>query len=180
MNRILACPNCGFGQTLTKVRLAPSLSALRCQACEGTLLDVTDYRFWCEREPVAPDQTAPPLSGEDTPARSCPSCNRLMHRYRVGIQPDFRIDHCAACQEIWLDRGEWDALVRSGLALRLTDIVTEAWQRRMQDAASHVRREAGLRQKHGDACVDELLRIREWLAAQPAREELIALLRAGW
>ena len=31
-----------------------------------------------------------------------------------------------------------------------------------------------------DACIDELARVRAWLATQPQRETLLALLRSGW
>ena len=37
-----------------------------------------------------------------------------------------------------------------------------------------------LRARLGDDCLDELTRIRTWLDTQPRREELLALLRAGW
>ena len=105
-----------------------------------------------------------------------------MQRLRVGAKPDFRVDRCAGCQALWFDRGEWAALAASGLASRLEEILSDAGQRQLQAAELRERREADLRRKHGDACIDEIARVHQWLHAQPAaqREELLSLLRAGW
>lgn len=103
-----------------------------------------------------------------------------MHRYRVGAQPDFRVDRCAACQYIWLDAGEWAALVQAGLAGQLEDILSDGWQRQLQVDDAHTRRDEVLRARHGNECMDELARVRLWLQQQPGREELLSLLRAGW
>lgn len=172
--------NCASGALLQGIELAPGLSALQCPACDGSLLKLADYRNW---QPVAKalpqPENAPRI--EDRPsARSCPDCGRLMQRHRVGSSPDFRVDHCSACQLVWLDRGEWSALAQAGLAERLSEILTERWQRRLQTDDARQQREAALRGKHGDACLDELARIRTWFAEQPQRDELIALLRTGW
>ncbi|MBK9395089.1 MAG: zf-TFIIB domain-containing protein [Uliginosibacterium sp.] len=172
--------NCASGAVLQGVELAPGLPALQCPACDGSVLKLDDYRSW---QPAPAAVTQPPHVPEieDRPsARSCPACGRLMQRHRVGSSPDFRVDHCAPCQLVWLDRGEWPALTQAGLAGRLAEILTERWQRRLQNDEIRQQREAALRGKHGDACLDELARIRTWLAEQPHRDELIALLRTGW
>jgi hypothetical protein len=59
-------------------------------------------------------------------------------------------------------------------------VLSDAWQRQLRDDEVSGQREAALRARHGDACIDELVRIRTWLDEQPQRDELIALLRAGW
>ncbi|GAA5169569.1 zf-TFIIB domain-containing protein [Viridibacterium curvum] len=173
--------NCQAQAELSRAELAPGLPVQQCEACGGVLLGMPDYRLWRERA-VSTD-----VAGQDAfevsdsaAARACPGCTRLMQRYRVGVTPDFRVDHCPSCQLVWLDKGEWQGLAQAGLATRLSEVVSVAWQRRVQSDELRARREAGLRSKHGDACIDELKRVREWLDAQPKREELIALLRAGW
>ncbi|MDO6386526.1 zf-TFIIB domain-containing protein [Uliginosibacterium sp. 31-12] len=173
--------NCAPRAELVRVELAPGLPAQQCEACGGVLLGMADHRHWREAAAVSalPGEAAPALS--DSPsARACPACTRLMQRYRAGMTPDFRVDHCPACQLVWLDKGEWQALAQAGLATRLGEIVSAAWQRRVQGDELRARREAGLRSKHGDACIDEIKRVREWLDGQAQRDELIALLRAGW
>jgi Zn-finger nucleic acid-binding protein len=173
--------SCAAQTELARTELTPGLAAQQCEACGGVLLGMVDYRQWRERAApaVVVEEAAPEVS--DSPsARGCPSCTRLMQRYRVGVKPDFRVDHCPACQLVWLDKGEWQALAQLGLATRLGEIVSAAWQRRVQSDELRALRESTLRSKHGDACIDEIKRMREWLDAQPQREELIALLRAGW
>ena len=182
MNQRLRCA-CSPQAEMAAAELSPGLAAQQCGACGACALQLDDYRQWRERQPAAAAMTEPAARAEeelDARARMCPGCARLMQRYRVGTQPDFRLDACSACQLVWLDRGEWASLAQGDLSGRLTEILSEAWQRRLRADELRGRREAGLRAKHGDACIDELIRIRGWLDAQPQREELLALLRAGW
>lgn len=175
--------SCVAQSELVRAELAPGLAAQQCEACGGMLLGMVDYRQWRERAAAAVSAEAAPATPEvaDSPsARACPSCSRLMQRYRVGMTPDFRVDHCPACQLVWLDKGEWQALAQAGLTASLGEIVSAAWQRRVQADELRALRETALRSKHGDACMDEIKRMRDWLDTQPQREELIALLRAGW
>lgn len=179
-NTISRC-SCASGALLQASSLATGLHALQCPACDGSLLRLADYRDWQRANPSGNPVTGDKPAIEDRPsARSCPECGRLMQRHRVGSQPDFRIDHCAHCQLIWLDRGEWEALAQTGLASRLPEILTERWQRRVQGEELRQQREAALRDKHGEACLKELARIRNWLTGQAHRDELLALLRTGW
>lgn len=177
---------CSAASVLRPRALAPGLSADTCDDCHGHWLAMDDYRRWVanQPEPVAADDAdlpvLRPVPAAEDKARSCPSCQRLMERLRVGRSPDFRLDRCGACQRVWLDDGEWAALVAAGLATRLGEILSDGWQRQLRDADAQARREAELRARHGDACIDELARVRVWLATQPQRETLLALLRSGW
>lgn len=172
--------NCSPKAQLARVELSPGLLAQCCEACGGALLAMDDYRQWRSREPAEAGVENTSEFSDSPSARNCPGCARLMNRYRVGASPDFRVDHCHHCQLVWLDRGEWAALVKAGLSLRLSEIVSAAWQRRVQSDELRAKREVTLRERHGDACIDEIIRIRAWLEDQGQREELIALLRAGW
>jgi Zn-finger nucleic acid-binding protein len=174
---------CETHRVLHAVELAPGLPAHECADCHGTLLGLNDYRRWADGQPdVAPVSAEAPLPEAtlDAGARQCPSCTRLMERLRVSRQPDFRVDRCAICQWVWLDQGEWAALARAGLCTQLGEVLSDGWQRQLREEASRGRREAELRTRHGDDCIDELNRIRAWLATQPQRDTLLALLRTGW
>lgn len=184
MNQRLRCA-CTLQAEMSVAELSPGLSAAQCGACGAAVLDLNDYRRWRQHSPApatAPAEGSPARADEEPQerARPCPACARLMQRYRIGSQPDFRLDACAGCQLVWLDPGEWASLAQGDLAGRLTEILSEAWQRRLRADELRERREAGLRGKYGDACIDELARIRGWLDAHPQRDELLALLRAGW
>ncbi|OYT93458.1 MAG: hypothetical protein CFE43_04260 [Burkholderiales bacterium PBB3] len=178
MKSTLRC-GCEAHTELTVCELAPGLQGLECVSCEGQLLQLDDYRAWRDKTPVPPVAQAI-AADEDPIARHCPACARLMQRFRVGAQPDFRVDRCAACQNVWFARGEWQAFVAAGLGSRLDEILTDAWQRQLQTNELRQGREAVLRQRHGAETMDELARIRQWLQAQPGRDELVALLRADW
>lgn len=178
MKRNLRC-TCEQRAQLLPAQLEQGLPGLRCPACAGELLALEDWRRWRD---TAPAVTAPLDAAvrTDGGARRCVQCDRLMQRLRVGSQPDFRVDRCAGCRLVWFDAGEWAALLSAGLATRLEDVLSDAGQRQLQADESRQRREQVLRAKHGDACIDELARVRQWLAGQPHPDELIALLRAGW
>lgn len=177
---------CSAAAILRPQALAPGLGADTCGDCHGNLLSMGDYRRWVAEQPepvMADDADLPvlrPAPASEDKARACPSCQRWMERLRVGRSPDFRLDRCSACQRVWLDDGEWAALAEAGLATRLGEILSDGWQRQLRDADAQARREAELRARHGDACIDELARVRAWLATQPQRETLLALLRSGW
>jgi Zn-finger nucleic acid-binding protein len=187
MTNTLRC-TCAAHGVFKAIELAPGLPARQCAACEGTVLALDAYRVWRDRADGVPDSTLPQtvihgLVAVDDSAgvRVCPQCSRLMQRLRVSTQqPDFRIDRCAPCQTVWLDRGEWAALAENGLARRLDEVLSDRWQRHLQQEDQRARHEAVLRARLGDDCMNELARIRAWLDVQPQRDELLALLRAGW
>lgn len=178
MNKTLHC-SCAAHTELTPCELAPGLQGLHCTSCDGHMLLLEDYRAWPKAAMPTPVAVAT-ATAEDNSARHCAGCARLMQRYRVGSTPDFRVDRCASCQAVWFAGGEWQALLGVGLGARLDEILTDAWQRQLQAEELRKGREAVLRQRHGAVTMDELARIRQWLQTQPERDELLAMLRAGW
>jgi Zn-finger nucleic acid-binding protein len=184
MKQDLRCGCTPNGMPLfSAIELAPELQALQCEGCEGAALNLDDYQRWRVRspQPLPSDTLALHQDGDaDARVRACPSCARLMQRYRVGGELEFWIDRCSACQLVWFERDEWTALVDLGLSGQLRELLTDAWQRQQRDNDIAAQREAALRARHGDPCMDELARMRAWLDAQHQRDELLALLRAGW
>ena len=176
----LSCA-CEARLKLSPAQLPDGPAALRCDECRGTLLALEDYRQWRDAPGRASTERSGAVVVEDYPAaRQCPACTYLMQRVRVGATPDFRLDRCAACDLLWLDPGEWDALHSAGLAGWLEQVLSERWRRDLQAHDVRLRREAVLRDKHGAECMAELARVHRWLHEQPHRNELLALLRAGW
>lgn len=178
MNKTLHC-SCAAHTELEPCELAPGLHGLHCASCDGHMLMMDDYRIWRSKAPTAL-AAAIAAPAVDNNARHCPACARLMQRYRVGSTPDFKVDRCASCQTAWFAAGEWQALLATGMGTRLEEVLTDAWQRQVQAEELRKGREAVLRQRHGADTMDELARVRQWLQAQPERDELLALLRADW
>lgn len=180
MSSPLHC-TCSARHPLRPHRLAPGLSALRCEACGAQLLALDDYRRWRDRQPAAAAaacaHSAEPAV-EPAHARTCPACQRLMSRHRTGTTPDFRLDRCSPCQLVWLDDGEWPLLEQAGLATQLDAVLTDAWQQRVQAAELQARRDADLRARLGSATFDEIRRLQGWLRDHPQRSEILALLNS--
>jgi Zn-finger nucleic acid-binding protein len=188
MARTLNCV-CESRTSLLPQELTSGLPALGCETCRGQLLSLDDYRRWLGGclPGADPDASAPKRPGAvdaftatATPVRRCPACAQLMERLLSGNSADFRLDRCGPCQLLWMDAGEWDALVFSGAFRKLLDVLSDGGQRGLREAAALQRREAELRARHGDATVDELIRVRAWLAEQPHADILLNLLRSGW
>jgi len=172
--------SCASQSTLKTVALEEGLPAAACPDCGAVLLQMDDWRRWRSRSPqLAPATLAPAnVPADHGRARACPACTRLMQRLPVHNAHDFRVDRCIHCQTLWLDPGEWAALVQLGVALQLDMLLSDAGQRRLQGERLLAARMQTLRQRHGDERIDEILRFRRWLAEQPHPDELLALLRS--
>ena len=187
MTATLRC-HCVAGTALKPLALEAGLHAAHCQDCGAVLLQMADWRRWRASQPqqdatagAAPTAAATAdeaLADDHQRARHCPACARLMERLPIDAQGAFRVDRCGPCQVLWLDSGEWQALVQRGLALQLDTLLSDGGQRRIQNERLQSTRMLALRQRHGDACMDEVQRIRRWLAEQPHRDEVLALIRA--
>ena len=174
----LPCPSCA-SSILRATTLEPGLPAHACAECAGTWIDAEAYRGWLERRRAQPDVTEPaaaPLALADVQhARLCPSCGRVMLRYRVGHGVDFFLDTCGTCNGIWFDRDEWTALKARNLHDDLHLIFTEPWQAENHRAAARAHLDALYRKRFG-AAYDEAVRVRGWLEAHPERAAILAFL----
>jgi len=171
--------HCACGAELFPGELAAGLPAQVCPACGGVLLALADYRAWRADRAASDELLAENLAAvveDGGRARACPACSGPMARYRVLPANSFRLDRCPHCQLVWLDGGEWSALVGAGLAEQLDRILADGWQRRVLADEARLRRQTVLRQRLGDEVVDELQRIQTWLQDRPNRRELLALL----
>lgn len=171
--------HCACGAELLPGELADGLPARVCPACGGVLLALADYRAWRHDWRETGSTAGATLSAvveEGNKARACPSCGGPMARYRVMPASGFRLDRCLHCQLVWLDAGEWSALVGAGFEGQLDAILADGWQRRVQTDEARMRRQEALRQRLGDDVVDELQRIQRWLSTRPNARELLALL----
>lgn len=169
------CPSC-TDQPLNHTLLADGLAGLGCRRCQGTLLSLVTYRRWQEKAPPGvPRSNAAFTAAESTDALHCPKCRALMTKYRISSDVSNRVDYCAHCEEIWLDRGEWslvEAFARSG---ELAGIVTQPWQRRIREARTADLREERLREALGED-FERFRQFRDWLRKHPARDEILAQL----
>jgi len=90
-----------------------------------------NYRYWSDRqEKLCEASEGETLVIEDNvKAQVCPKCTRLMTKFQIGASTTNRLDLCAGCDEVWLDKGEWQLLRMLDHQHNLQKIFTDAWQR---------------------------------------------------
>lgn len=171
------CPSCQH-ETLKPTKLEEGLVAMGCNACKGAALSLLHYRDWVERNRLQGIQvaatSASPLTEDSQGALNCPKCGAIMTKYRIDGEHGNRLDLCAACDEAWLDGGEWSLLKSLALTHALPRVFTQTWQNRVQqNLREHARHERRVQQL-GEADLQKADEIRAWLREHPKREALLA------
>ena len=175
------CPVCKT-VALQESALEPDLLAQTCATCGGHWLTATAYEDWLSTAgsgETAADTSTEPTEPVDTPqAKLCPSCKRILARQKVGHGLTFGIDHCGACNGVWLDPGEWESLRFHGLHRLLHRIATAPWQREVWQEEHRKARQALYTERLGESDYAEIQKIRGWLSDHPHRAMLLAYLIA--
>lgn len=166
-----ACKN----EQLEPQELEPGLIAAVCNSCRGTLVSLMNYRFWIDRYA----SSASVVRGseeenvvESESARACPKCSRLMLKYQIGPHSNHKLDLCAACDEVWLDSGEWTLLKKLDLQGKLPKIFTDAWQRNIRKQ----KQEHALNERYenilGTEDFSKAREFRTWLYKHPKKDSI--------
>lgn len=135
----MKCSHCK-SVNLEPQELEPGLVAAVCPTCQGALVSLMNYRFWADQldwTDFANTTAAEQQASEDTPeevasANQCPKCSRLMLKYQMDAHTGRHLDLCGACDEAWLEKGEWQLLKKLDLQDKLPKIFTDAWQRNIR------------------------------------------------
>ena len=166
--------------TLVKTELDSGLLAYHCPESDGHYLPVESYWRWLAKQPERLAKLPP--SGEDLPeevepttTRLCPESNLPMLRYKVGHGFSFAIDR-SPTGGLWFDRGEWEALRVHNLHDELHLIFTLPWQNKVRRAEKEERLQQLLRERIGDEAFQKTITFRNWLATQPDKSPILALL----
>jgi len=165
---------------LVRDTLPGGLNVLRCEKSGGVWIRPSFYWQWLEHH--APDGAAAG-DGVDAPAtdsragKRCPEDGYFLIRHRVGNGLDFHVDRCGHCGGMWLDRGEWEALLRHGLAEKLHLVFSSAWQAAVRHQRDRDTERALLVQRLGDAEYQKLVAFADHLVASPHRHAMVAYLQ---
>lgn len=166
-----ACKN----EQLEPQELEPGLIAAVCNSCKGTLVSLMNYRFWIDRYASAATvvhEVGEEQVVESESARACPKCSRLMLKYQIGLHSNNKLDLCAACDEVWLDSGEWTLLKKLDLQGKLPKIFTDAWQRNIRKQ----KQEHALNERYENILgAEDFSRAREfkaWLYQHPKKDAI--------
>jgi Zn-finger nucleic acid-binding protein len=170
------CPVCK-NSLLTQTTLEVELPAYACEQCHGNWISAREYWRWLERHgPSLPEKApeGPEVDAVDTvQVKVCPECRLMMLRYQVGHGTGIGLDQCGGCGGIWFDRGEWELLKNRNLHDEVHAVFTVPWQSAVRREASRERLEEIRRQRFG-VDYEEIKRIRSWIEAHAARDQIIA------
>jgi len=170
------CPQCK-GYQLEPCELEAGLIACQCTKCEGTLLPLMNYRYWVDRSTEVTDEEFNGVVTEDnTQAKLCPKCSRLMTKFSIGVEPANKIELCTGCDEAWLDSGEWKLLKTLDLHDRLPSIFTDAWQRNIRLKKQEESLKSNYQKRLGEPVFAKVDEFKQWLDAQEEKGEIIQYL----
>lgn len=167
------CTQCK-GYSLDPIELEPHLVAAGCDKCGGVLLPLLNYRYWLNAQEKEMSSNFELDQVEDTQrALICPKCTRLMFKYRIDLDQANRIDVCASCGEVWLDKGEWELLKALGLVDKLPDIATDRWQKNLAQQYRKERQEERYKQILGEPAFYKSADFKMWLDQQENKQDIV-------
>lgn len=170
------CPQCK-GYRLEPKMLEEGLLAASCIKCEGALLPLMNYRYWIDQQPeVVTDTQNTEVAEDNEKAQLCPKCRHLMTKYRIGSNSLNRIDLCSACDEAWLDKGEWQLLKQLDLHEKLPRIFTDAWQRNIRQKRSEALQRKRYIEMLGEADHNRLTDFKVWLDNHSEKQSILRYL----
>ncbi|HQF63920.1 MAG TPA: zf-TFIIB domain-containing protein [Anaerolineaceae bacterium] len=176
------CPICKT-TALKSAYLENDLPVLTCSSCGGMWLRANEYAHWLKSQtPGVFDESKVAEASqrlhvsESDHAATCPDCGHFLRRYRVSARVDFHLDRCNNCNGVWLDKNEWEALKAADLHDEINKILTQPWQRHIDDETTFSRYDGMYRERFGADDYEKIKEIRKWLAEHPNRNSLIAFL----
>ncbi len=166
----MQCTQCKT-QHLEPDELEPGLIAAVCPQCQGALLSLMNYRFWADRHTITTDVAANADEiAEVESVHSCPKCSRLMTKYQIGASTSHKLDLCGACDEAWLDKGEWQLLKTLDLHGKLPKIFTDAWQRNIRKQRQEIALNERYEKLLGEESFTKAHEFKTWLYQQPNKD----------
>lgn len=168
------CSSCKNSQ-LEPQELEPGLVAASCPSCNGALVSLMNYRFWADRyasnSSVVESANNVDIT-ESESVHSCPKCSRLMLKYQIGPYTNHKLDLCSACDEAWLDKGEWQLLKQLDLQGKLPKIFTDAWQRNIRKQRQEIALNERYEKLLGGESFSKVKEFRDWLLQQPNKDAI--------
>jgi Zn-finger nucleic acid-binding protein len=140
----------------------------RWQAMAEKRIDVGTYGDY---DPVVDDTARPALI--------CPESGALLTRYRVSQGTEFSIDRSPITGGVWLDSGEWEALVARNLHVEMHHIFTSAYQFRVRSSEFEQHLEAQFSKRIGEESFPKVKAFRDWMLAQESTRDILCYLEDG-
>jgi Zn-finger nucleic acid-binding protein len=147
-----------------------------CSVCEGNWIPPENYAEWQKHQPsvATPEvliervlNTEYVPSATDTKAALCPDCQCYLARAKVSMQPSFYLERCPNCKGIWCDRGEWEALQKTGLHVELERVFSADWQNQVREREQAVQERRATIDKLGFDLATRVFELAEALEHHP-------------
>jgi Zn-finger nucleic acid-binding protein len=175
----MKCPAC-TGE-MNYITLEHNLPARECTQCGGCWIRGKDYMIWLKQHgpdlPEKRDAETNLPEVEMKHARICPDCKHILVGFRVLPNANLRVERCAHCHGLWLDKGEWEALAARNLHDNIFEFFTKPWQDHIQQEQSRAQLDGFYHQRFGED-YEKLKEIAAWLKDHPKRAMLVAFLQA--
>jgi len=169
----MKCTQCKE-HSLEPLEVEEKLLAAACQNCEGLLMPLLNYRYWLSSHgKVNPTEFEIDQVEDNHQAVICPKCSRFMLKYRIDVDESNRIDFCANCGEVWLDKGEWELLKALGLHDKLPRITTDSWQEHIRAQFKKDRLEGRYKSMLGEAAFYKAADFKMWLDKQENKQDIV-------
>lgn len=174
----LKCPKCKTHDLKVNM-LEDGLMAVSCNQCGGIIIPMIYYRHWATCTDNQPEKPIEILNieliekSETRSAITCPKCGRLMTKHHISSAANNRLDWCKSCDEVWLDKGEWDLLKKLSLSKKLAHILTDAWQAMVRKEIRENNFKERFTKLVGKNDIDKANEIRTWLLRHKKRAELL-------
>ncbi|RWX54528.1 zf-TFIIB domain-containing protein [Photobacterium chitinilyticum] len=174
----MKCTSCKVG-VLSPSFIDDLFRAHTCTHCGGNWVLVEDYVSWKESNPEFQFTDNVSCEAVDTEsALLCPQSGKIMRKFRITSESAHRLDYSASVGGVWLDKGEWDLMKKSGLAGSLNAVLTAQWQKNIRMNTAKDNFSDMYTEKFGQESYIKAKEIRQWLNDHPNRADLRAYILA--
>lgn len=169
---------------MERTTLKSGLTVFRCPKSDGYWIPADHYWRWSALAEQSVDLEAfgdyePVEDDTARPALICPESGALLTRYRVGQDVEFSIDRSPVTGGIWLDGGEWEALVARNLHLEMNHIFTSAYQFRVRSGEFEDHLEAQFSRRIGEESFAKVKAFRQWMLSHENPRDILCYLEDG-
>lgn len=174
----LTCPSCKKGKLIPSF-LDELFRCYTCDDCGGSLIYLTDYLHWLERDSSEPGPKEPLIEKDINDSKStmvCPVTGHMMLKYHISNETSHRLDLSPSISAMWLDKDEWDLIKKENLSRYLNNIFTEPWQRKVKSNCSTETFAEMYQEKFGESDYIKLKDIRAWLESSDNKQVMMAYL----
>jgi len=129
---IMKCPVCKDSDFVPET-IEKNLEMLACNECGGRWLQPSHYWRWKEEYngfSKKANEEVDIVTYDSKADKVCPECSEPLKCYRVGRGTNIVIDRCEACNGVWFDKNEWEALRQKQFHDEIHLVFSSFWQRK--------------------------------------------------